>query len=95
MLGDLPVEPMKLRKIIGSNIRDRRSVLGLTQGDLAESFGSTADRVSRIEAGATGLDFSEVPGVAQALDLPNPLVLFEENIFRKVPSAHPKLQWLD
>lgn len=87
---------MKLRKVIGSNIRDRRTVLGLTQGDLGEYFGATGDRVSRIEMGRAGLDFSEVPQLAAALDLPDPFVLFEEDIFRQVPKvSHPKLENLD
>lgn len=83
------------RRIIGANIRARRSVLGLTQDDLGAFIGASRQRVGCIESGDSPLDFSEVPSLAEGLQIPNPMILFEPDVFARVPLAHPKLEGLD
>lgn len=92
----MPTDPRAedLRKIIGDNIRARRKVLDLTQHDLSEAVGTTRQRIGRIEAGSTDLDFSEVPALATKLGLPDPLVLLQENLFAAPRLKNPKFDYL-
>ncbi len=55
---------------LGTNLRDARKRLGLTQEQVAERSGVHATEVSRIEAGKRDPQVSTILKLAKAVELP-------------------------
>ena len=55
---------------LGSNLREARTKLGLTQEDVAERSGVHATEVSRIEAGKRDPQVSTLLRLAKAVEVP-------------------------
>lgn len=72
------------RKIIARNIRARRKVLDLTQGDLAEAIGVDKGRIGRIERGIASLDFEEIPPLCDLLGIEDHNILYQPDYFHKI-----------
>ena len=53
---------------IGTNIRQRRKELGMTQAELAEKLGCQKAAISKIELGAVDVAVSKLPAFAAALE---------------------------
>jgi transcriptional regulator with XRE-family HTH domain len=69
------------RKIIARNIRARRRVLELTQVDLADALGVSADRIRRIESGKASIDFEEVQPLCESLGIEDQNVLYQQDYY--------------
>jgi ribosome-binding protein aMBF1 (putative translation factor) len=65
-----------LKTLLGITIRNERSVLGISQEDLAERAGLHRNYVSDLERGARDPSISSIEKIAQALNL-SVSVLFE------------------
>jgi transcriptional regulator with XRE-family HTH domain len=58
---------MKIDKLIGKRIRERREELGLTQVHLAELIGASEPQMSRYENGGTSVKPELMTKIAKAL----------------------------
>lgn len=74
---------------VGGRIRLRRTLLGLSQGGLAEAIGLTFQQVQKYERGANRVSASMLYRVAQALDVP---VSF---FFDDMPDGQPSATYDD
>lgn len=72
--------PAKLREIVGTNIRLRRSELGLTQTAVAKACGVTHTQISYIENGKSDPSLALLAQLADALST-NPQALLSPEIF--------------
>src|SRR5947207_9122499 len=55
---------------VGSRVRLRRNMLGLTQESLGETIGLTFQQVQKYERGANRIGASRLYALSQALDVP-------------------------
>jgi transcriptional regulator with XRE-family HTH domain len=60
--------PNRFEGYISNFIRQRRLQLGLTQKEVAQMIGVTADFISLLESGERRLDLDRIPRLADALD---------------------------
>lgn len=60
--------PNRFEGYISNFIRQRRLQLGLTQKEVAQILGVTADYISLLESGERRLDLDRIPRLADALD---------------------------
>jgi transcriptional regulator with XRE-family HTH domain len=60
--------PNRFEGYISNFTRQRRLQLGLTQKDVAQILGVTADYISLLESGERRLDLDRIPRLADALD---------------------------
>ncbi len=68
MLKNEIEDKMSLKQKVGKIISQRRKNLGLTQAQLAEKIGVEQESLSRIEKGVTGMKFSRLENLSEALD---------------------------
>lgn len=66
--NDPKAKDKKLAKNLGALVAARRNVLGLTQGELAETVGIEQESMSRIETGMITPSLSRLFSLADALD---------------------------
>jgi transcriptional regulator with XRE-family HTH domain len=57
-------------RLFGKRIREARERLEMTQEDLAEVLGKAQNAISSYENGTRAIRISELPDLAQALDVP-------------------------
>jgi transcriptional regulator with XRE-family HTH domain len=60
---------MKVKEIIGRNIRRHRETLGVRQGTLAQQLSITPSALSQIETGKTDISVDRIEQIAGALNL--------------------------
>ena len=60
---------MKIKEIIGRNIRRHREALGVRQGVLAQQLRITPSALSQIETGKTDISVDRIEQIAEALKL--------------------------
>ena len=60
---------MKVKEIIGRNIRRHREALGVRQGALAQQLKITPSALSQIETGKTDISVDRIDQIAGALNL--------------------------
>jgi transcriptional regulator with XRE-family HTH domain len=60
---------MKVKEIIGRNIRRHREALGVRQGALAQQLSITPSALSQIETGKTDISVDRIDQIACALNL--------------------------
>ena len=60
---------MKVKEIIGRNIRRHREALGVRQGALAQQLSITPSALSQIETGKTDISVDRIEQIAGALSL--------------------------
>ena len=60
---------MKVKEIIGRNIRRHREGLGIRQGALAQQLSITPSALSQIETGKTDISVNRIEQIAGALKL--------------------------
>ncbi|MEY4553493.1 MAG: Helix-turn-helix domain [Bacteroidota bacterium] len=60
---------MKVKEIIGRNIRRHRETLGVRQGALAQQLSITPSALSQIETGKTDISVDRIDQIAGALNL--------------------------
>jgi transcriptional regulator with XRE-family HTH domain len=60
---------MKVKEIIGRNIRRHRESLGVRQGALAQQLNVTPSALSQIETGKTDISVDRIEQIAGALNL--------------------------
>jgi transcriptional regulator with XRE-family HTH domain len=60
---------MKVKEIIGRNIRRHREALGVRQGALAQQLSITPSALSQIETGKTDISVDRIGQIAGALNL--------------------------
>ena len=60
---------MKVKEIIGRNIRRHRVALGVRQGALAQQLSITPSALSQIETGKTDISVDRIEQIAGALNL--------------------------
>jgi transcriptional regulator with XRE-family HTH domain len=60
---------MKVKEIIGRNIRRHREALGVRQGTLAQQLSITPSALSQIETGKTDISVDRIEQIAKALNL--------------------------
>ena len=60
---------MKVKEIIGRNIRRHREALGVRQGALALQLSITPSALSQIETGKTDISVDRIEQIAEALKL--------------------------
>jgi len=60
---------MKIKEIIGRNIRRHREALGVRQGALAQQLRITPSALSQIETGKTDISVDRIEQIAEALKL--------------------------
>ena len=60
---------MKIKEIIGRNIRRHREGLGIRQGALAQQLSITPSALSQIETGKTDISVDRIEQIAGALKL--------------------------
>jgi transcriptional regulator with XRE-family HTH domain len=56
-------------KVIGRELRETRSALGLTQVEVAERLGVSASYISAVEAGKRNLTLAQLANIASAMRL--------------------------
>ncbi len=56
-------------KVVGRELRDARSALGLTQAEVAGRLGVSASYVSAVEAGKRNLTLAQLANIANAMRL--------------------------
>ena len=69
-MGVARKKPNPIDVHVGSRIRLRRTLLGMSQEKLAEAIGLTFQQVQKYEKGATRVASSRLYGLSQALDVP-------------------------
>ena len=69
-MGDVQRGPNPVDTHVGSRIRVRRKVAGLTQEDLAHALGLTFQQVQKYERGANRVSASKLFGIAGVLQVP-------------------------
>lgn len=62
------IDKDETRRRVAANVKRIRSVLGMTQGDLAEKAGIKQPRISQIERGDANLTYTESLNIAEALN---------------------------
>src|ERR1700710_1735968 len=55
---------------VGSRVRLRRTLLGMSQGNLGEAIGLTFQQVQKYESGTNRMGGSRLYDISQALDVP-------------------------
>jgi len=60
---------MKVKEIIGRNIRRHREALGVRQGALAQQLSITTSALSQIETGKTDISVDRIEQIAEELKL--------------------------
>lgn len=65
---DEAIDPVDI--LIGKNVRFYRSILGLTQKDLAQQIGLSAQQVQKYEAGTNKMHASRLYHISQILKTP-------------------------
>jgi transcriptional regulator with XRE-family HTH domain len=73
--GDLNPDPMKIRKILGKNIRKYRTAAKISQMHLAANSRLDLTTLNRIEAGKSDTTLSSLSRIRVALDVPWKLLL--------------------
>ena len=68
-------------KLIGGRIRDFRKEMGLSQEQLAEATGYTANHISHVEVGSTKLSLASLVSIANVLEV-TPDRLLSDVIFK-------------
>ena len=61
---------MNLKEVFGSNIRQYRKSLKLTQDEFAAKTDLSLDMISRVERGVTGPSFNTIDRMAEVLEVP-------------------------
>ena len=61
---------MKLKEVFGSNIRQYRKSLKITQEEFAAKTDLSVDMISRVERGVTGPSFNTIDRMAEILEVP-------------------------
>lgn len=61
------MQPDKLKTLFGKRIRSLRRIRDLTQEQLAEAVGCSAEYISRIERGMVSPSFETLSAIANAL----------------------------
>ena len=69
-----------LSKIVGQNIRKRRSELNMTQTELADKLGITAGAISDIELGKRSPGIKTIAEFSEALRIPPSYLLSAETV---------------
>jgi len=69
-----------LSKIVGQNIRKRRSELNMTQTELADKLGITAGAISDIELGKRSPGIKTIAELSEALRIPPSYLLSAETV---------------
>ena len=69
-MGDVQRSPNPVDTHVGSRIRVRRRVAGLTQEDLARALGLTFQQVQKYERGSNRVSASKLFGIAGILEVP-------------------------
>ena len=64
-------------KLMGERIRTIRKEKGMTQEQLAEATGYTANHISHIEVGSTKLSLTSLVSIANTLDVTPDKLLFD------------------
>jgi predicted transcriptional regulator len=67
---DLKPNPKIIRKVLGTNMRNHRKTLKLSQMDLAREAKLELSTIHRIEAGKTDTNISSLARVREALQVP-------------------------
>jgi transcriptional regulator with XRE-family HTH domain len=75
--------PHPIDKYIGTRIRTRRSMLGMTQEKLAEALGLGAQQVRNYEQGSTSVTPHRLLQLAEALHVPSAAFFLEGAPFEK------------
>ena len=83
MRWNLPKTPNPIDLHVGSRVRMRRILLGLTQERLGEALGVTFQQVQKYEKGTNRIGASRLQDMAKILDVP-PSFFFED-----APTIHP------
>ena len=86
MRWNLPKTPNPIDLHVGSRVRMRRILLGLTQEKLGEALGVTFQQVQKYEKGMNRIGASRLQDIAKILDAP-PSFFFED-----APTAGGDLQ---
>ncbi|WP_249208681.1 helix-turn-helix domain-containing protein [Magnetospirillum sulfuroxidans] len=73
---------------VGVRIRQRRTLLGLSQGQLAEALGLTFQQVQKYERGANRVSASRLHDLSHALDVP--VSFFFDAMADAVKAASPR-----
>ena len=60
---------MKVKEIIGRNIRRHREAAGIRQGDLAKELNITPSALSQIETGKTDVSVERIEQIAEKLKM--------------------------
>ena len=76
--------PNPVDKHVGSRVRMRRLMLGMSQGKLAEGLGLTFQQVQKYEKGANRIGASRLQHLASILQVPVPF------FFEGLPTEEPK-----
>ena len=61
---------MNLKEVFGSNIRQYRKSLKITQEEFAAKSDLSVDMISRVERGVTGPSFNTIDKMAEILEVP-------------------------
>jgi transcriptional regulator with XRE-family HTH domain len=61
---------LDIKRVVGTNIRAARRTRGLTQFQLAERSGLSADFIGKVERGTTSPSIESLKAIATALNLP-------------------------
>jgi transcriptional regulator with XRE-family HTH domain len=69
-------DPTEFKKSVGQKIKVARERLGLTQEELAQKIGKTADAISTYERGTRMIPFEDLPVLLEALDV-SPIYFFD------------------
>ena len=69
-------DPAGVDKYVGSRVRMRRLMLGMSQGKLADAIGLTFQQVQKYEKGTNRIGASRLQQIANALQVP-PTFFFE------------------
>lgn len=79
-------------KIIGSNVRKRRKLKGLTQEQLADLAGMSFSYIGKIERGEYNLKIHTLEKVARALECSLSALLLSDSVFKDVEMTEPVLE---
>ena len=74
------MQPQVLSRVIGENIRRRRSELKMTQTGLAELVGVAQGYVSDLEAGKRTPRVSRIAKIAEVLSVPPSYLMDTQNL---------------
>ncbi len=68
---------------IGNRVRQRRSELSISQGELADELGLTVKEVELIEQGKTRLTAAQLNGLKAILSVDSPIYFFQDAPFHR------------